>query len=228
MAKGKKSQRRSYDRSADELIAITPVEYTGLQEAYDHFNVELFDGSLGDVFIVYQRRAHSAGHFAPDRFSGRIGTFGKHELSLNPDGFIDQSDEQVCQTLVHEMAHVWQHQNGKPSKRGYHNEEWASKMESIGLQPSSTGMVGGKRTGQHMSDYVIPGGLFRQAYAALPQTSWRLNLQSAHRPGPKGGTNSKTSFTCSTCGQKAWGKPDLAINCRHCGIEMLPAMPAAA
>src|SRR5262245_5729472 len=90
--------RRSYERTADEPIAITPVEYSGLQDAYDHFNKELFSGKLPDVFITYQRKAHSSGYFAPDRFSGRTGQFGKHELALNPDGFIGQSDKQVCQT----------------------------------------------------------------------------------------------------------------------------------
>ena len=39
--------------------AITPVEYTGLQAAYDHFNKELFEGKLPDVFITYQRKARS-------------------------------------------------------------------------------------------------------------------------------------------------------------------------
>jgi hypothetical protein len=42
--------------AADEPIAITPIEYGGLQEAYDHFNTELFGKSLPDVFITYQRR----------------------------------------------------------------------------------------------------------------------------------------------------------------------------
>jgi predicted SprT family Zn-dependent metalloprotease len=60
-------------------------------------------------------------------------------LALNPDGFISETDKQVCQTLVHEMTHVFQHVHGKPSARGYHNKEWAAKMKSIGLQPSSTG-----------------------------------------------------------------------------------------
>jgi hypothetical protein len=38
-------------------------------------------------------------------------------------------------------------------------------MKAIGLQPSSTGMVGGKETGQHMSDYEIPGGPFSTAFS---------------------------------------------------------------
>jgi predicted SprT family Zn-dependent metalloprotease len=212
---------RSYERNADELVAITPIEYTGLQQAYDHFNKELFDGSLPDVFITYQRKANSAGYFSADRFSGRVGEFGRHELALNPDSFIGHTDEQVVETLVHEMAHVWQHHFGQPSARGYHNREWASKMKAIGLQPSSTGMVGGKETGQRMSDYIIPDGPFTRAYAALAETGWRLNLQSAHRPGSKGGVSSKTKFTCVSCGQNAWGKPDLAIICEMCRIKML-------
>ena len=212
--------RRSYERAADEPIAITPVEYGGLQEGFDRFNRGLFSGKLPDVFITYQRKAGMAGHFAADRYSGRIGKFGKHELALNPDAFINQTDKQICQTLVHEMMHVWQHAFGKPSARGYHNKEWAAKMKAIGLQPSNTGMVGGKETGQRMMDYIIPGGRFEQTYEKLAGTGWRLNLQSAHRPGGQKAPNSKVKFTCANCQQNAWGKPDLAILCELCGAKM--------
>ena len=207
--------------------AITPIEYGGLQKAFDQFNKELFEGSLPDVFITYQRKAHSAGYFAPDRFSGRIGQSGKHELALNPDGFPDHSDQQICQTLVHEMTHVWQHHAGTPSGRGYHNKEWAAKMKSIGLQPSSTGMVGGKETGQRMSDYSIPNGPFVRAYAKLAATGWTLNLQSAHRPGARGGVNSKSKFTCPTCGWNLWGKPDSEPVCGKCNPTARPRMLSA-
>jgi predicted SprT family Zn-dependent metalloprotease len=221
-AKKTPQQHRSYERSEDQLVAITPIEYGGVQEAYDHFNVVLFEGKLEDVFITYQRRAHSRGYFSADRFSGRQLAFGKHELALNPDTFLGRSDEEVTSTLVHEMVHVWQHTHGKPSARGYHNKEWGAKMKSIGLQPSSTGAVGGRETGQQMTHYIIPDGPFTKAFAKLAATGWKLNLQSAHRPGPIGGKGSKTKFTCSVCGQNAWGKPDLAITCTLCLIKMAP------
>jgi hypothetical protein len=82
-------------------------------------------------------------------------------------------------------------------------------------------MVGGKETGQRMMDYIIPGGAFTGVYARLAATGWKLNLQSAHRPGAKGGTNSKTKFTCPSCGSNAWGKPDTEITCTPCAIEAL-------
>jgi hypothetical protein len=83
----RKVSKKSYHQSTRNR-AITPLGYSGLQDAYDHFNAELFGGELPDVFITYQRRAHSAGYFSADRFSGRVGKFGKHELALNPDGFV--------------------------------------------------------------------------------------------------------------------------------------------
>jgi hypothetical protein len=223
----RKHGRRPYERKADKPAAITPIEYGGLQEAYDHFNRELFAGGLVDVFITYQRHAHSRGYFSADRFSGREVAFGKHELALNPDSFIDRTDEQICSTLVHGQAHVWQHVFGKPSSRGYHNRQWAAKMETLGLQPSNTGAVGGKRTGQQMSHYIIPGGPFTHAFTKLAAAGWRLNLQSAHRPGSTKGPSSKTKFTCPSCSQNAWGKPDLAVTCTPCGIPMPAANTAA-
>jgi len=176
-------------RNTDKSAAITPVEYGGLQKAFDHFNRALFEIGQPDVFITYQRKAHSRGYFSADQFSGRSAEFGKHELALNPDTFINRTDEQICSTLVHEQVHLWQHAYGKPSPRRYHNKEWAMKMKLIGLQPSSAGAVGGKETGQLMPHYIIPGGPFEQAFAKLAGAGWKLNLQSAPRAGQKGGVN---------------------------------------
>jgi hypothetical protein len=224
--------RKSKSKSYDGKTAITPVEYQGLQHAYDHFNTALFAGSLPveTIFITYQRKARSFGYFAPKRFSGRVGDAISHELALNPDAFIGQTEQQICQTLVHEMAHVWQHVEGTPGARGYHNKEWAAKMKAIGLQPSSTGMVGGKETGQRMQDYILPNGPFTKAYDQLAKTGWKLNWQSAARDGQKPGTNSKTKFTCPSCQQNVWGKPDVRVTCTACEIEMPPAnvQPVAA
>ncbi len=202
-----------------EPVAITPVEYGGLQIAYDFFNRELFDGVLIDVFIVYQRRARMRGYFAPDRFAARVGKFGRHELALNPDNFIGRTDEQICSTLVHEQCHVMRHQiRGKSSS--YHDRAWAALMKSVGLWPSTTGKPGGQETGWRVTHYIIKNGPDAKAFVKLARSGWKLNLEAVPR-SKRDSDRNKSTFKCAECGQLAYGKPDLAVDCRYCGTPML-------
>jgi hypothetical protein len=96
---------------------------------------------------------------------------------------------EVLQTLVHEMVHVWQFHHGKPGRGRYHNAEWADKMESIGLMPSSTGLPGGRRVGDHMADYPMPGGRFVNLVNELVTThqfgiSWFDRFTAVRAPEP--------------------------------------------
>ena len=84
-------------------------------------------------------------------------------------------DESIISTLVHEMAHVWQETYGDPSRRGYHNRQWAEKMREIGLQPSSTGEPGGRETGQSMTHYILPDGRYTKTYAKLALSGFQLH-----------------------------------------------------
>jgi len=149
---------------------------------------------------------------------GRIDTATAHELAMNPDTFPGRSDEEILSTLAHEMAHVWQQTHGTPSRRSYHDRQWAAKMKEIGLQPTTTGEPGGKETGQTVTHYIIPGGAFAQAFAKLKATGFRLNWQS--RPEDKQAkakkAASKTKYTCPGCGQNAWAKPDASLICGEC------------
>jgi predicted SprT family Zn-dependent metalloprotease len=215
------TKNRKPDKTTDG--PITPVEYGGLQAAFDYLNAKLFDGTLPNVFITYQRRAHSGGYFSPDRFASRVNESGHHEIALNPDGFIGKTDEFIVSILLHEMVHLWQHIFGKRPSRAYHDKQWAAKMKSLGLMPSSTGAVGGKETGASMSHYIIPSGACAHAFTALHASGWKLNLQSAIRAGGSKAPPSKVKFSCALCDQNAWGKPDLAIRCDLCNARMLPA-----
>jgi hypothetical protein len=213
--------RRSYERKIKPPnITPTEAEYTGMQRAFDHLNVELFGGMLPVVFLTYRARANSAGYFAPDRFTGRVDKAGRHEIALNADAFVGRTDEQIISTLAHEMVHLWQRAFGTPASRGYHNREWSLKMRTIGLQPSSTGAVGGRETGQHMTHYVVPDGPFQKAFRKLVASGWKLNLQSTVIAGTERGPNSKVKFSCPRCHANAWGKPTLEITCTPCGVEM--------
>jgi hypothetical protein len=140
------------------------------------------------------------------------------EIALNPDHFIGRTDAEICSTLVHELVHHWQKYFGTPPSRGYHNREWSAQMKTVGLQPSNTGAVGGRETSSQMTHYIIPNGIFAQAYAKLAAAGWKLNLESAHGPGKqvKKRDPSKTPFSCEFCDANIWGKPDTAMLCEAC------------
>ncbi len=146
--------------------------YGFVQAAFDHFNQTLFDGSLSDVLLTFQREKNVMGYFSFQRWDGHEGQ--RHEIAINPNYFITHKPLEFYQTLVHEMCHQWQYEHGSPSRRSYHNREWADKMEYMGLMPSSTGEPGGKKTGQKISDYPIPGGRFTQECIEFTRTGLQL------------------------------------------------------
>lgn len=200
----------------------TAAQFTAFQQMFDYFNAALFGGTLPPVILNFSRKANTLGFFAPDRWE-REGEKVTHEISLNPAYLKHRDQRAVVSTLVHEMAHHWQQEFGKPSRRGYHNEEWAAKMEELGLMPSSTAAPGGARTGYRVSHYIIDGGPFARAFEKMPREyllpwlCWEGQGARAKKPRQP----SKVKFTCEVCGSNAWGKPDLKLVCGDCVQPMI-------
>jgi hypothetical protein len=145
---------------------------------YKYMNEKLFSGILPDIMLSMTKESRTVcGYFSPNTWvkKDRI----THEIVINRIHETNIIPEMIVQTLVHEMVHLWQFEYGNPSRNGYHNLEWANKMESIGLIPSSTGEPGGKKCGQRMADYVEKGGKFSSAYDAMPK-EYLLPWYDAH------------------------------------------------
>lgn len=160
--------------NAIETVNPTPEVYRELQQAYDHFNHELFEGKLPGCLFTLQREKNTQGYFSPRRFADRTGKISD-EIAMNPTYFALVPLVQTMQTVVHEMVHQWQAHFGKPGRGRYHNAEWADRMESVGLIPSSTGRPNGQRTGDHMSDYPKEGGPFLEAAQKLITSEFQLS-----------------------------------------------------
>lgn len=146
-------------------MASTPTEevYSEFLAAHKFFNDALFDGALLPPLFTLQRKQNTVGYYSPKRFLRRDARGKSDEIALNPQFFAYRTLEQTLSTLVHEMVHQWQVVFGKPCRRGYHDREWAAKMESVGLMPSHTGAVGGNRVGQQMTHYIMLDGPFDMA-----------------------------------------------------------------
>lgn len=206
-------------------MAYTKQQFNTLEDLFSFYNQSLFGDQLRDTLICLARHKGAAGLFSADRWY--FGSKPVHEIVINPDN-IAISEIEWHQTLVHEMCHLWQQDFGTPSRKCYHNKEWAVKMIQVGLVPSSTGQPGGKTTGQHMSDYPAENGLFINAFNSIQSDAYK-NLKLPINPkkttsvslveGQESGSSSKAGvkqkYTCS-CGVNVWGKPGLSITCNLC------------
>ena len=210
----------------------TRETYTELDEAYAHFNLQLFSGRLPRCVITLNRRKGTYGYFWADTWAEQGGRGVADEIALNPDHFANRSLPRLLSTLVHEMCHLEQHHFGTPGRRGYHNKQWGELMERVGLIPSSTGEKGGRRTGEKMSHYAQPAGPFELACTELIdggfKISWKaLTTDAADTPAAKrrraartASAASKARYTCEGCRLNAWAKPGVHLVCGDCGVTM--------
>lgn len=200
----------------------TRETYDQMQLAYAFFNAELFAGELPPCLITLQRKRQTYGYFCHSRFENRDGDV-TDEIALNPEYFGAVPEIQVLQTLVHEMTHLWQAHFGKPGRGRYHNGQWAARMEDLGLVPSHTGKPGGRKTGDHMADYVAQGGTFERVANCLLGRGFKVvwadrlpaKVSGDGEQLPPNRTN-REKFRCPSCGAQAWGKPSLTLRCGLC------------
>lgn len=205
--------------------APTQRTYSSLDAAYDHFNRELFGGQLSACLITMQRHKGAYGYFSGERFASLDNEEVTDEIALNPAHFASRSLTATLSTLVHEMCHLWQHHFGTPSRRTYHNREWAKKMEEIGLVATHSGEPGGKATGQRMTHYIEEGGRFERASAAYLATGAAILYHDRAGDDEAAKTRrkkaaSKTKYSCPVCELNAWAKPGANLVCGDCDEAM--------
>lgn len=193
----------------------TPTQrlYSMLDRAYDELNESLFGGELPRCLITLQRKKGSYGYFCHERFSHEKKSKEDKpldEIALNPQHFLVRDRDVTLSTLAHEMAHLWQHHFGKPSKSVHHNREWADKMKSIGLQPVG---ANGKETGRRVSHTIDPEGKFAEAVKPVLTFFNPLpgDVPTSSMPSTKSGRYAK--YICTECGTKAQAKPGLDLRC---------------
>jgi hypothetical protein len=206
-------------------IPPTTEQFGNLQAAYDYFNTELFDGKLSPCMLLFGRdQKNCYGYFHAHQWTtGKKDKQGRpimcHTISLTPT-HLSRPLVDVFSTLVHEMCRLWQADESKLPKNGYHNKEWAEKMKSVGLYPSSTGKPGGKEVGPRVSHYIVDGGPYANAFKKLPKDvtlAW-LGVQT---PKKEKALRNKVKYVCPECDMKVWGKPECNVQCGDCNVPML-------
>jgi hypothetical protein len=195
------------------------------QAAFDYFNGKLFEDSLQPCILNFSCKGRSRGYFIPHRWRQGEGDC-THEISLNP-ALLSRPVDEVMAMLVRLMVSLWQYQQGTPGKAGYFDQEWAAKMEEVGLIPSDTGQPGGKKTGYRVWHLIDPGGSFAAALKEMPQDYFPWRGETPMRAIPS--SKDKITYVCPKCGTKFWGREGISAICMTLDCDTpFEAQPAVA
>ena len=214
-AKGARTEKRGTKTNDGPTVRMMRA----LEQAYEHFNASLFESELPPLFLNLSRSKKGVmGFFAPGAWRGAGESIC--ELSLTPS-CTSLNVKDVFATLVHEMAHHWEHIQGiKPRSPGYHGKEWWSFMEKIGLPPAPQGKNGKSRL--KVFQTIKHDGAFAAAFNELPEDV-RLPFVSVERVAGAEGkqTGSKQGkrarYECSgECGTTMRGPSGRALICGDC------------
>ena len=114
----------------------------------DYFNRQLFEGQLESVQFTINPLPSRPFLYQPNpegRLENDMYRTEGSWIEFNPSTFSKASLIDLMSSLVRELVFLWQHQYGNPSRKFYCNREWSVKMQSIGLIPTDTGRIGGKK-----------------------------------------------------------------------------------
>ena len=220
--------------------------YGELSVIHEFFNERLFDGALPPCIFTIQRVRNVYGYFSAKRFFNRQIREIADEIAVNPAYFAIRDVKETLSTLVHEQVHQWQIHCGTPGRRGYHNMEFAWKMEDVGLMPVSMDKGReGTKIGDKVDHTIIPGGLFdvecndllgkgfilswidryppleelkriKDADKVSPDILDMLSTNQELEEETPARQKTKPSYKCPTCRATVWGKPGLLVICGKC------------
>lgn len=135
---------------------LLPAEIVAFLYAHvDLMRAEFFGGRVPEVvlsFDVTDRR--TLGHY----HLSRNGLGVRWALNLNPI-HLARPVHHVLATLLHELAHAWQHEHGTPSKPPHHNREFRDRCEGFGVPTDEAGHDLGVRHGSPFEDYCRRHGV---------------------------------------------------------------------
>ena len=106
---------------------------SALLQWHARLNAERFGGALREIPVRVSRRMRSRlGHYAPAQRGA------KPEIAISHRHVRRHGLAQAVETLLHEMVHQWQDENGLPLN---HGAAFRRKAREVGIRPRATRVV---------------------------------------------------------------------------------------
>ena len=199
-----------------------------LNKIFDLLNAEYFENTLSRPTITIQSTPKAYGHFtlSGDTWVSKLG--GTHEINIGA-GTLARPIEYICATLLHEMIHYKNHEDGiQDTSRGgtYHNKRFKESAEACGLIVEHSEKYGWSHTSpaDSLLDFVLKNGLTDILINRNELGGLRITGTGTHSGTGIAGTakpSSTRKYVCPCCGMSVRATRSVNIACMDCGEQML-------
>ena len=198
-----------------------------LNKIFDLLNAEFFENALSRPTITIQSTPRAYGHFSlrEDTWVSKLG--GTHEINIGA-GTLSRPIEEVAATLLHEMVHYFNYENGvQDCSRGntYHNKRFKSAAEAHGLNVEHSEKYGWSHTspGDALLTFVLEHDLTdilisRNECGGFQITGTGAHDGAAALPPRKSSTR---KYACPCCGTSVRATKMVRIACLDCEMPMV-------
>ena len=179
-----------------------------LEELFDIFNEKLYDGELEKPIISIQSDRTNRAYGWCTTYKAWETTDGEsyYEINLCAE-HMTRSFEEICGTLIHEMAHLYNLLNDIKDCNAsqYHNKKFKDAAEAHGLIVEKTKYGWSQTTINDEVKEIISGLNYTFDIARKPETK---------KSKPK--KNPTLKYVCPCCGAKVYSIRPLNITCDDC------------
>ena len=199
-----------------------------LNKIFDLLNEEFFESALSRPTITIQSTPRAYGHFSlrEDTWISKLG--GTHEINIGA-GTLARPIEEVAATLLHEMVHYWNYEQGiQDCSRGntYHNRRFKEAAEARGLMVEHSDKYGWSHTSpaDALLEFVIENDLTdilinRNEFHGFQISGTGTHSGTATPTTPK--KSSSRKYICPCCGMSVRATKVVNIGCLDCGVRMI-------
>lgn len=210
-------QLTSYNRAAGYLNKV-----------FDLLNDEFFENALSRPTITIQSTPKAYGHFTLNSNTWVSKNGSTHEINIGA-GTLARPIEEVSATMLHEMVHYYNFENGiQDCSRGgtYHNRRFKESAETHGLTVAHHEKYGWVITSpsDRLLDFVLENGLTDIQINRNELTGFRPTGTGLHNGSDNSAPRKPSStrkYACPCCGMSVRATRTVRIACLDCGVQML-------
>lgn len=200
-----------------------------LEKLFRTLNTRYFGDTIEEPIITIQSTPRAYGHVTVSKAWHKANGDERHELNIAA-GTLDRPIEEIVSTLLHEMVHLMNLQNGvQDCSRGgtYHNRKFKAAAEACDLHIDYDERIGWSVTSltEALIDFIIEEGwediCMSREDGCISRTPGRGSPDRTPTTPTTPKKSSTRKYICPGCKMSVRATREVNIICGDCGLKMI-------